>query len=347
MAAWSFEHTRRYPISNPFQQLSGGNFAPRPQQNQGTGGPPRPAGPAGPANAAPRPAGPAGPAAGAPRPAGPAARPAGGYQGSSSGGAFRPGGGNRPGGRDRPNGRFVDQTRVNERIRAPKVRVVEEDGHHQLGIIPTSQAIRIAKERGLDLVEVAPNADPPVCKIVNYGKYKYIQEKHKKEAHKHQKGGKVKEMKFRIGIDPHDYLIKITHAEDFLAEGHKVRIQLQFRGRQMAHQELGHLLAKKIKEDLLTMGHVDQDPRMAGRNINMQLSPLPERQRQRKFKTHLKGVTEHKDILHHEGHDPREDKHDEHDDHHDDHHGDNHAEPPAQAAPPPAEAEAPPAPAAE
>lgn len=267
---------------------------------------------------------------GAPRPTGPA-RP-GGYQGGAGGG-FRPGGGNRPGGRDRPNnGRFVDQTRINERIRAPKVRVVEEDGHHQLGILPTQQAIRIAKERGLDLVEVAPNADPPVCKIVNYGKYKYIQEKHKKEAHKHQKGGKVKEMKFRIGIDPHDYLIKITHAEDFLAEGHKVRIQLQFRGRQMAHQELGHELAKKIKEDLITMGHVDQDPRMAGRNINMQISPLPERQRHRKFKTHLKGVTEHQDILHAEGHDPREDKHDEHDDHHDDdHHGDDHAPQPAPA----------------
>ncbi|OYW27233.1 MAG: hypothetical protein B7Z47_06835, partial [Chthoniobacter sp. 12-60-6] len=102
--------------------------------------------------------------------------------------------------------------------------------------------------------------------------------------------------------------------------------------------------------DLLTMGHVDQDPRMAGRNINMQLSPLPERQRQRKFKTHLKGVTEHSDILHAEGHDPREDKHDEdhHDDHHDDHHGDaNHTVPPAQAEAPPAQAEPPPAKAAE
>jgi len=218
------------------------------------------------------------------------------------------------------------------------VRVVVEEGQIQLGILVTSQAIRMAKERGFDLVEVAPNADPPVCKIVNYGKYKYIQEKHKKEAHKHQKGGKLKEMKFRIGIDPHDYLIKIVHAEDFLAEGHKVRIQLQFRGRQMAHQELGHLLAKKIKEDLLTMGHVDQDPRMAGRNINMQLSPLPERQRKRKFKTHLTGVTEHKDILHDEGHDPREDKHD--DDHHDDdHHDDNHAAPAPESAPPPPAAE--------
>ncbi|MFO1486013.1 MAG: translation initiation factor IF-3 [Verrucomicrobiaceae bacterium] len=228
----------------------------------------------------------------------------------------------------------MDQTRVNERIRAPKVRVVEEDGHHQLGVLPTHQAIRIAKERGLDLVEVAPNADPPVCKIVNYGKYKYLQEKHKKEAHKHQKGGKVKELKFRIGIDPHDYRIKIMHAEDFLAEGHKVRIQLQFRGRQMAHQELGHELAGKIKEDLKTMGHCDQEPKMAGRNINMQLSPLPERQRHRKFKTHLKGVTEHHEIKHEEGHDPREDKHD-HDDHHDDdHHGENHTTPPQSASQP-------------
>lgn len=253
----------------------------------------------------------------------------GGYAGGGGGGAFRPGGGGRP---QRTNGRYVDQTRINERIRAPKVRVVEEDGQHQHGIMATSQAIRMAKERGLDLVEVAPNADPPVCKIVNYGKYKYLLEKHKKEAHKHQKGGKVKEMKFRIGIDPHDYHIKIVHAEDFLAEGHKVRIQLQFRGRQMAHQELGHRLAAKIKEDLKTMGQIDQEPKMAGRNINMQISPLPGQQRHRKFKTHLKGVTEHTDIKHAEGHDPREDKHDEEDDHHDDHHDDNHAEAPAAAA---------------
>lgn len=214
---------------------------------------------------------------------------------------------------------------MNERIRAPKVRVIEEDGQHQLGILPVHQALRIARERGLDLVEVAPQADPPVCKIVNYGKFKYIQEKHKKEAHKHQKGGKVKELKFRIGIDPHDYLIKITHAEDFLAEGHKVRIQLQFRGRQMAHQELGHELAGKIKEDLKTMGQCDQEPKMAGRNINMQISPLPAQQRHRKFKAHLKGVTEHHDHKYTEGHDPREDKHDEHDDH-DDHHEEQQSE---------------------
>lgn len=221
------------------------------------------------------------------------------------------------GGNRGPNSRYADQTRVNERIRAPKVRVVDGITNQQLGVLVTSQALRMARERGLDLVEVASNAEPPVCKIVDYGKYKYIQEKHKKEAHKHQKGGKLKELKFRIGIDPHDYMIKILHAEDFLAEGHKVRIQLQFRGRQMAHQELGHELASKIKADLQTMGHADQEPKMAGRNINMQISPLPERQRHRKFKTHLKGVTEQKDIEHHGEHDPREDKHDQ-DDHHED-----------------------------
>ncbi len=262
---------------------------------------------------------------------------AGGYR-PPMGGGSRPMGGGGPQGRGRPNnGRFVDQTRINERIRAPKVRVVDGVNNAQYGVLPTHQAIRMAKERGLDLVEVAPNAEPPVCKIVDYGKYKYMQEKHKKEAHKHHKGGKVKELKFRIGIDPHDYLIKIIHAEDFLAEGHKVRIQLQFRGRQIAHQELGHALAKKIKEDLLNMGHVDQEPKMAGRNINMQISPLPEQQRHRKFKTHLKGVTASADIKHHEeGHDPREDKHD-HEDHHEDLHDGGQ---PTPAAP---SAEAPPA----
>lgn len=269
----------------------------------------------------------------APRPAGTGTGPNRPASGNFGGPGNRPGGPNNRD-RDRQGGRFADQTRVNERIRAPRVRVVEEDGHHQLGILPTPQAIRIAKERGLDLVEVAPNADPPVCKIVNYGKYKYLQEKHKKEAHKHQKAGKVKELKFRIGIDPHDYLIKITHAEDFLAEGHKVRIQLQFRGRQMAHQELGHELASKIKEDLKTMGHCDQEPKMAGRNINMQISPLPGQQRHRKFKPHLKGITEHHDHKYQEGHDPREDKHDH--DGHDEHHHDPKPSKDASAATPPA-----------
>lgn len=163
------------------------------------------------------------------------------------------------------------------------MRVIDGGSGAQIGVLPTGQAIRMAKERGLDLVEISASADPPVCKIVDYGKYKYEQEKKKKEAAKHQKAGKLKELKFRIGIDPHDYLIKITHAEEFLSHGDKVRIQLQFKGRQMAHQELGFELATRIKSDLLGMGHVDQEPKMAGRNINMQVSPHPEKQRVRKF----------------------------------------------------------------
>lgn len=225
----------------------------------------------------------------APRPAPPPGpRPA--FGGGQSYGGNRPyqGGGGGYGGnnnRNRPPGRVFDQTRINERIRAPKVRVVDGTTHEQLGVIATPVAIRMAKERGVDLVEVAPNAEPPVCKIIDYGKYKYALEKHKKEAHKHQKASKLKELKFRVGIDPHDYLIKMVHAEDFLAEGHKVRVQLQFRGRQMAHQELGFELMKRIKADLISMAHVDMEPKQAGRNINMQLSPLPERQRVRKFKS--------------------------------------------------------------
>ncbi|MCB1227160.1 MAG: translation initiation factor IF-3 [Verrucomicrobiales bacterium] len=213
--------------------------------------------------------------------------------------------------RRRPS-RFSDRDRINERIRAPRVRVVLGETNHQLGVMQTHEAIKLAKSKGLDLVEVAAQADPPVCRIVDYGKYKYHQEKQKKENSKQHKVSKLKELKFRIGIDPHDYGIKIAHAEDFLAEGHKLRIQLQFRGRQMAHQELGHELAKKIALDLDTMGHLDFPARLAGRNINLQVSPLPEKQRTRKIRTHLKGVTEEDDAHHSSNRtDIHEDRHDE------------------------------------
>lgn len=161
--------------------------------------------------------------------------------------------------------------------------MIDGGNNQQIGVMPTIQALKLAREHGLDLVEISPNADPPVCKIVNYGKYKYEIEKKKKEAGKAQKGSKLKELKFRIGIDPHDYLIKISHAEEFLSHGDKVRMQLQFRGRQMAHQELGYQLAKKIKDDLATTGHIEFEPKLAGRNINLQFTPLPEKQRVRKF----------------------------------------------------------------
>jgi translation initiation factor IF-3 len=299
--------TRRYPISIPNNNVP---FANRPFSALGaTGGGTPP--PASPAPAGPRPA---------PQTSGGAPygnRP---YQGGGGGGGNN---------RGRPPSRFFDQTRINERIRAPKVRVVDGTTHEQLGVMATPVAIRLAKDRGVDLVEVAPNADPPVCKVIDYGKYKYALEKHKKEAHKHHKASKLKELKFRVGIDPHDYLIKMVHAEDFLAEGHKVRVQLQFRGRQMAHQELGFELMKRVKADLISMAHVDMEPRQAGRNINMQLSPLPERQRVRKFKT----THRHAELI---------DKNEDFDA--DDVHHDDHAKPapgPAAATKEPAAAEAP------
>jgi len=191
------------------------------------------------------------------------------------------------------------------------VRVIDGPSGQQLGVLPTGQALRLAKDRGLDLVEISASADPPVCKIVDYGKYKYEQEKKKKESAKAQKGGKLKELKFRVGIDPHDYLIKLSHAEEFLGDGNKVRIQLQFKGRQMAHQEIGFQLAKRIRDDLSTMGTLDQDPKMAGRNINMQITPLPEKQRVRKLANFKHGKfinPEEEDNVHEEHHD---DHHDE------------------------------------
>jgi translation initiation factor IF-3 len=192
------------------------------------------------------------------------------------------------------------------------VRVIDGITGAQIGVLPTGQALRMAKERGLDLVEISASADPPVCKIVDYGKFKYEQEKKKKEAAKHQKTSKLKELKFRIGIDPHDYLIKIAHAEQFLADGNKVRIQLMFKGRQMAHQELGYELAKRIQQDLITTGSLDQAPKMAGRNINLQITPLPEKQRVRKYANfhHGKFINPEEEDNEHEAH-PEDRHHDE------------------------------------
>jgi len=167
---------------------------------------------------------------------------------------------------------------VNDRIRAPEIRVIY--GEHNV-VLSTHKALNKAKELGLDLVEIAPHAKPPVCRIVDYGKYKYEQSKQKK-SDKPKK--REKEVKFRVNIDPHDYSIKMTHAEDFLAHGFKVRVQLQFRGRQMAHKDLGFKLMERVKEDLETMAHVDLEPKLNNRNILMMLSPLPKEKQVRKFR---------------------------------------------------------------
>ena len=167
---------------------------------------------------------------------------------------------------------------MNERIRASEIRVIYEE--HNV-VIPTHKALQKAKQLGLDLVEIAPHARPPVCRIVDYGKYKYEMSKQKK-AEKPKK--REKEVKFRVNIGQHDYNIKLTHAEDFLAAGFKVRIQLQFRGRQMAHKELGFVLMDKVKEDLEGMAHVDLEPKLNNRNILMMVSPVPPEKQKRKFR---------------------------------------------------------------
>lgn len=145
----------------------------------------------------------------------------------------------------------------------------------------TEDAIQKARSYGLDLVEVASNATPPVCRIVDYGKFRYEQAKHEKDR-KHSVT-KVKEIKFRANIDEHDYMTKIRHAEEFLDKGNKLKIGLQFRGREMAHQEIGRAVMERVKTDLATMAHVDMEPKMTGRALGMTLSPLPANKRKRRF----------------------------------------------------------------
>jgi len=141
----------------------------------------------------------------------------------------------------------------------------------QLGVMKLSDALRKAQSIGLDLVEVAPTANPPVCKIVDFGKFRYDISKQEKD--KKTSGTKLKEIKFRVNIDDHDYLTKIRHGEGFLDKGNKVRVQLQFRGREMAHQEFGIRLIERVKNDLEPFSVVEQYPKMEGRQMVMVLSP--------------------------------------------------------------------------
>src|ERR1700738_2965008 len=151
----------------------------------------------------------------------------------------------------------------------------------QLGVMKLSDALRKAQSLGLDLVEVAPTANPPVCKIVDFGKYRYDLSKQEKD--RKATSSKLKEVKFRVNIDPHDYMIKVRHAEQFLDKGNKVKFQLQFRGREMSHKELGDQLMRRLKDDLSTRGQVEMEPKLMGKSINMTMSPLPVSKRKRKF----------------------------------------------------------------
>jgi translation initiation factor IF-3 len=173
------------------------------------------------------------------------------------------------------SGPFV---RVNGKIRAREVRVVGLEGK-QLGVIPLGEALNIARANGVDLVEVAPNAVPPVCRVVDFGKYRYEQAKRDKESKKHQHANKVKEVQLSPKIDPHDLGVKIQHAVDFLCEDMKVKVNLKFRGREMAHTEFGFQVVRKFLEATSPFGHPDFQPKLSGRNINVMVSPLPRNKR--------------------------------------------------------------------
>ncbi len=168
--------------------------------------------------------------------------------------------------------------RVNGKIRAREVRVIGLDGQ-QLGILSLGDAINLARSHSVDLVEIAPNATPPVCRVVDYGKYRYEQAKKDKESRKHQHANKVKELQLTATIDPHDFGVKLDHAIDFLCEDMKVKVSLRFRGREMAHTAYGFQVVKKFIEAITPYGHPDADAKLIGKSIHVMISPLPRNKR--------------------------------------------------------------------
>jgi len=168
--------------------------------------------------------------------------------------------------------------RINGKIRAREVRVIGVDGK-QLGVLPLAEAINLARISGVDLVEVAPTAVPPVCRVVDFGKYRYEQAKKEKDSKKHQHASTVKEVQLSPRIDPHDLGIKVMHAVDFLCEDMKVKAALKFRGREMAHTEVGFQVINKFLAEIALYGQPDFPPKLIGRGINVMVSPLPRNKR--------------------------------------------------------------------
>ncbi|HEY6227760.1 MAG TPA: translation initiation factor IF-3, partial [Verrucomicrobiae bacterium] len=174
-----------------------------------------------------------------------------------------------------PSNSFV---RVNGKIRAREVRVIGDQGA-QLGVMALTDALNLARQKGVDLVEIAANAQPPVCRLVDFGKYRYEQAKKEKESKKHQHANRVKEIQLSANIDPHDFATKLTHAIDFLCEEMKVKVTLRFRGREMAHQEFGFKQVQDFIREITPWGHPDAPPKLIGKSVNVMLSPLPRNKR--------------------------------------------------------------------
>lgn len=172
----------------------------------------------------------------------------------------------------RPPPRKDDGPRINDDITAEKVRLVDDEGEMR-GVVSLKEALELADEAGLDLVEVSPNADPPVCKILDYGKYKYEQQKKAAEARKKQKTVDVKEVKIRPTTEEHDYNVKMKNARRFLESGDKVKVSMRFRGREMAHQEVGMEVMNRLYEDVKDLGKLELTPKMEGRQMLMVIAP--------------------------------------------------------------------------
>ena len=163
--------------------------------------------------------------------------------------------------------------KVNDRIRAPEIRLIGAEGEN-VGVVTPAQAMQMAQEVGLDLVEISPNADPPVCKIMDVGKFKYETQKRESEARKKQTTIQVKEVKFRPNTDIHDYDVKMRNVVKFLEKGDKVKVTMRFRGREMAHQNLGRELLERVADDIKELGKVENMPRMEGRQMVMMIGPV-------------------------------------------------------------------------
>jgi translation initiation factor IF-3 len=177
--------------------------------------------------------------------------------------------------RQAPAGSHV---KINGKIRAREIRVIGVEGQ-QLGVLSLAEGISMARTHGVDLVEVAPNAKPPVCRLVDFGKFRYEQSKKEKESKKHQHANRVKEIQLRPTIDPHDLSVKLSHAIDFLCEEMKVKVTLRFRGREMAHKEVGFQVVERFLAEIVPFGHPDSPPKLVGRGLNVMMSPLPRNKR--------------------------------------------------------------------
>jgi translation initiation factor IF-3 len=161
---------------------------------------------------------------------------------------------------------------INRDIRAREVQLIDADGHNH-GVVQTTDALQLAEEAGLDLVEIVPNADPPVCKILDFGKFRFLEQKKAAEARKRQKVVEIKEIKLRPGIDDHDYEVKMRAVRRFFEEGDKVKVTLRFRGREMAHQDLGFKLLNRVRVETGPIAKVEAEPLMEGRQMTMVLAP--------------------------------------------------------------------------